>query len=49
MAIIRRVVYIKDKWKLANTLSYINILQPIYFNVFLHGNFLQCEYTDEQP
>ena len=27
---------------LASTLNYINILQPVYFNVFLHSYLLQC-------
>ena len=27
---------------IASTLNYINILQPVHFNVFLHGYLLQC-------
>ena len=43
MAIIYYVVCIKKVYKLCSTLN-INILQPVYFfNVFLHGNFLQCK------
>ena len=30
--------------KLSRTLNYINIMQPVYFNVFLHGNFLQVTF-----
>ena len=26
------------------TLNYINILQPVYLNIFLHVTFLQCSY-----
>ena len=35
MAIIRRVVCIRNVWRLDNALNYINILQPVY--VFLYG------------
>ena len=42
MAIIRYYFCIRNIWGLANTLNYINILQPVYLNVFLHGNLLQC-------
>ena len=42
MAIIQYAICIRNVWKLGRTLNYINILQPIYFNVFLHGKFLQC-------
>ena len=48
MAIIRRVVCIRNVWKLASTLNYINILQPVYFNVFLHANILQCKFNREK-
>ena len=30
--------------KLPGTLKYINILQPVYFNVFLHGYLFQSIY-----
>ena len=44
MAIIYYVVCIRKVYKLGSTLNFINILQPVYFfNVFLHGNFLQCK------
>ena len=46
MAIIRLDFCIRNVWGLASTLNYINILQPVYFNVFLHGNFLQCSNED---
>ena len=41
MAIIRRVVCVRNIWRLASALNYINILQPVYFNVFLHDYLLQ--------
>ena len=44
MALIRQYFCIRNVWGLAITLNYINILHPVYFNVFLHGNFLQCTY-----
>ena len=44
MAIIRLTVCIRNVWRLSRTLNYINILQPVYLNVFLHGNFLQFIY-----
>ena len=31
--------------RLGINLNYINILQPVYFKVFLHGNLLQCTYN----
>ena len=34
----------KIVWKLGSTLHYINMLQPVYFKLFLHGTFLQCKY-----
>ena len=30
--------------RLCSTLNYINILQPVYLNIFLHVTFLQCSY-----
>ena len=42
MAITHREVSIRNVQSLAGTLNYINILQPVYFNVFLHGYLLQC-------
>ena len=42
MAIIRQFVCIRNVWRLASTLNYINILQPVYFNVFFHGNLISC-------
>ena len=42
MAIIHFAICTRNVWKLNSTLAYINILQPVYFNVFLHSNFLQC-------
>ena len=42
MAIIHYAVCGKNVWELGSTLNYINILQPVNFNVFLHGSFLQC-------
>ena len=42
MTIIRYVISIRNIWKKDITLNYINILQPVYFIVFLHGNLLQC-------
>ena len=42
MAIIRLVVCIRNLWRLDSTLNCINILQPFYFNVFLHGNLLHA-------
>ena len=44
MVIIHYAVSTRNVWKLGSTLNYINILQPVYFNVFLHGNFLKCKY-----
>ena len=35
MAIIHYAIYTRNVWRLGRTLNYINILQPIYFNVFL--------------
>ena len=43
MVIIHQVNYTTDVWNLSTTLIYINILQPVYFNVYLHGNFLHCQ------
>ena len=43
MVIIHYAVRDRNIWKLGTTLNYISILQPVYFNVFLHGKFLQCE------
>ena len=31
----------RNVWKLGRTLNDINTQQPVNFNVFLHGNFLQ--------
>ena len=42
MIIIRYVISIRNIWIYGITLNYINILQPVYFNVFSHGNLLQC-------
>ena len=42
MAITHREVSIRNVQSLAGTMNYINILQPVNFNVFLHGSFLQC-------
>ena len=45
MAIINYAIFCTRKvWKLGSTLNYVNILQLVYFNVFLHGNFLHCGY-----
>ena len=35
-------ICIKNVWRLGRTLNYINTMQPVYFNVILNGNFLQC-------
>ena len=37
-------VCIRNIWRLAITLNYINILLPVYFSVFLHGYLIQCIY-----
>ena len=37
-----RMIALRNIWKLASTLNYFKILQPVCFNLFLHGNFLQC-------
>ena len=42
MAIIHYAYCGKNAWKLDITLNYINILLPVYLNVFLHSNLLQC-------
>ena len=39
MATIDYAVYTRKVFKLGSTLNYINILQLVYFNVFLHGKF----------
>ena len=46
MAIIRQVFFIRNVRILDRTLNYINILEPVYLNVFLHGNLLQCGYFE---
>ena len=43
MAIIYEVICVRNVWRLVSTVNYINIMQSVYFNVFLHGNFLQCK------
>ena len=48
MTIIRYVISITNIWRKGFTLNYINILQPVYFNVFLHGHLLQCK-NDKKP
>ena len=45
MTITSYVICIRNIWRYGITLNYINILQPVYFNVFLHGNLLRCTYT----
>ena len=42
MASIHLAVCGRSVWMLNSIFNYINILQPLYFNVFMHGNFLQC-------
>ena len=42
MAFIRQYFCIRNIWGLASALNYINIFQLVYFNVFFHGNLLQC-------
>ena len=42
MAIIHYAVCGRNLWKLGITLNYIDILQPAYFNVHLHGNIFHC-------
>ena len=42
MAITHYVVCFRNIWKSGRIFNYINILKPVYFNVFLHSNFLQC-------
>ena len=49
MTIIHYAVYTRDVWKLGSTLNYINILQRVYFNVFLHGNFIHCNFQFFAP
>ena len=44
MEIIQNTVCGRNVWTLSSTLNYISILQPVNFNVFLHGNFLQCRF-----
>ena len=39
MEIIHYAVCGRNVRRLGNTLIYVNILQPVYFSVFLHGNF----------
>ena len=39
MTIIHYAVYGRNVWNLGSTLNYINILQPVNFKEFLHGNF----------
>ena len=41
MAVIHTAVCGRNIWKLGSTLNYINILQPVSYNVILHGNILQ--------
>ena len=45
MAIICQVVCIRNEWRIAITLNYTNILQPVYFNVFFNGYLLQCIFS----
>ena len=45
MSIIHYTVCIRNVWELGSTLNYTNILQPVYFNVLLYGNYLQCSDT----
>ena len=33
--------FVTDIWKIGSTLNYIDIMQPVYFNKFLHANVLQ--------
>ena len=42
MAIIHYAVCGINAWKLGSTLNYFNIMQPVYFSVFLHDNFFLC-------
>ena len=44
MAIIHYAICGRNVWKLGSTLNCIDILQPVYFNLLLHDNFLQCTY-----
>ena len=48
MAIVHYAVCTKNLWKLGSTLDYINIMQPVDFNVFLHANILQCKFNREK-
>ena len=41
MVIISYVIFTRNAWKLDKILDYNDIMQPVYSNVFLHGNFLQ--------
>ena len=43
MAIIHFVVCGRYVWKLDCKLKYINILQPVYLNIFLHGNIFTLD------
>ena len=36
MAISHEAICGRNIWKLGSTLNYINIMQPVFFNVFLH-------------
>ena len=42
MASIHKAICGRNVCKYGSTFNYINILEPVYFNVFLHSNFLQC-------
>ena len=42
MAIIHEAVCTRNLWRLGITFNYINILQPVHFNVSLFGNLLKC-------
>ena len=43
MAVIHYAVCGRNVWKLGSTLNYNQyIASAVYFNVFLHGNVLQC-------
>ena len=45
MTIIRYVICIRNIWRKGITLNYINIQQPVYSNVFLHGYLLQLVFA----
>ena len=44
MAIIHYTICGRNVWKFSSVLNYTNILQPVYLNIILHGNFLQCSF-----